>query len=370
MGFLDWFLRKIIKPKVLDGWARARRRGQINALRKKRERARAICMLPQDGRLPTRKARNPMTGRTIEVEYDDGLKGIAKALGLKPSRVAKLSFSPKKLYTTFTRPKPAGGERTIHAPVRSLKYVQRRILDRILNWVDLPDCVHGFRRYRSLATGAAEHVGKEMVLRMDIEDFFPSIHFGRVLGLFRSLQFSTKHAFILARLTTADGVLPQGAPTSPAIANAVCRRLDRRLMGAAQKQGISYTRYADDMTFSGPAEEVKRLVPFVRKVVGEEGFTVADKKVRLMRRGRRQIVTGVVVNDKLSVPRYYRRWLRATIHHLRTRGATPDGLTAAQLRSSLLSHAHYIKMVNADQGNRLLADLREVLGQQGGKGNR
>ncbi|MEW6355489.1 MAG: reverse transcriptase family protein [Planctomycetota bacterium] len=365
MGFLDWLIRLVLPPEAVDALKRGKRRQQIEALRKKRERDRAICMLPQDGRLPTRKARDPRTGRTIEVESDDGLKGLAKALGLKPSRLGRLSFSPKRLYTTFTRPKPGGGQRTIHAPVQSLKYVQRRILDRILNWVELPDCVHGFRRNRSLATGAAEHVGKEMVLRMDIEDFFPSIHFGRVLGLFRSLQFSNRHSFILAKLTTADGILPQGAPTSPAIANAVCRKLDRRLMGAAGRVGVSYTRYADDMTFSGPAEEVKKLIPFVRKVVKEEGFRVADRKVRLMRRGRRQIVTGVVVNDQPGVPRYYRRWLRAVIHHLRTKGVNRDGLTAGQLRLSLLSHAHYIRMVNADQGNRLLTDLREALASPG-----
>jgi len=361
MGLLERLIRLLLPRRVLDGLKTALRERQIQLIRRRRERSRSICLLPTDGVLPPRKVRNPWTGEMMESSPGEGLKGLAKGLGLNPRRLSRLLYTDKSLYTAFTRPKASGGERTIHAPVGALKFVQRRIVDRILDWIDLGDCVHGFRRGCSVVTGAVEHVGKQMVLRMDIEDFFPSIHFGRVLGLFRSLQFSPKHAFILAKLTTVDGVLPQGAPTSPGIANAVCRKLDRRLAGAAHMCGVSYTRYADDLTFSGPADEVKRMIPFVRKVVEEEGFKVSRKKVRLMGAGRRQVVTGVVVNQKLNVPRYYRRWLRAVIHHLRTKGVTSDGLTAQQAAASLRGHAQYIKMVNVEHGERLLLKLEAVL---------
>jgi len=357
MGLFDWLCRTFLVKSFTAAMESVARQQQIDTWRRKRQSARSHCILPDNGVLPPRKTRDPRTGQISETAYDDGLHGLAKALGLRPNRFARLLFSEKRLYTTFRRPKADGGERTIDAPVPPLKFVQRRIVDRILNWIEMSDCVHGFRQGRSLVTGAAEHVGQEMVLRMDIADFFPSIHFGRVHGLFRSLQFAPKHAFMLAKLTTVDGVLPQGAPSSPGIANAICRKLDRRILGAAAKRGVVYTRYADDLTFSGPADAVKSMIPFVRKVIAEEGFAVSQKKVRLMRRGSRQIVTGVVVNDRLSVPRSYRRWLRAVIHTLGKKGVTADGQTLQEVWASLKSHAHFVAMVNPEQGEKLLDAL-------------
>lgn len=355
MGFLDWLIRALLPPVFRDAIQTARAAERARKAQRRRAASRAICVLPKNGELPARKGTAPAAGHP-----GDGIEALAKGLGLNPRRLARLLYSKNRLYTAFTRAKQDGGRRTIHAPVPPLKFVQRRILDRILNWVELPDCVHGFRRGRSLVTGAREHVGKEMVLRMDIEDFFPSIHFGRVLGAFRSLEFSKKHSFLLAKLTTVDGVLPQGAPTSPGIVNLICRKLDRRLAGAARKRGVAYTRYADDMAFSGAADEVKRMVPFVKKVLAEEGFKVSAKKLRLMRRGRRQVVTGVVVNAKPSAPRYYRRWLRAVLHRLRTKGVTADGRSKEDSRVSLRSHAHFIRMVNPEQGEKLVSQLRAV----------
>jgi retron-type reverse transcriptase len=221
----------------------------------------------------------------------------------------------------------------IEEPSSLLKFIQRRILRRILEQTDLPECVHGFRRGRSIGTGASPHVGKDVVVCCDVKDFFPTITVKRVWGVFRSLIVNPRISNLLAALTTYRGRLPQGAPTSPMIANLVCRRLDRRLMGLAKSRGIVYTRYADDMTFSGGAE-TPAILKFLRECLKDEGFTIAKEKTRILRRGRRQEVCGVVVNDRAGIPRPWRRRVRAEVHRIAT-GVKPDPSHVAHVRGEL-----------------------------------
>jgi len=271
-------------------------------------------------------------------------------------------------YVTFAVPKRNGGERIIHAPKRRLKAVLRKLNELVLKKLPVSDAAHGFITGRSIATNAAPHVGKAVVLRFDIKDCFPSIHFGRVRGLFISLGYSFPVANVLAlvmtesprQLVEAEGrvynvptgprVCVQGAPTSPALCNAVLLKLDHRLTGLARKHGFAYTRYADDLTFSGNGlTKIALLMKVVPKLVAEEGFVINADKTRVMRSGRRQTVAGVVVNKEMGLSRQTRRVLRAAIHNEKTH-PSGDAHRQRQLHGVLA----YLYMLNPNQAQALI----------------
>ncbi len=282
-----------------------------------------------------------------------------------------LRFNPKLLrfiayflrdaekYRRHEIPRRTGEPRVIEEPMPLLKFIQRRILRRILEQTDLPPCVHGFVRGRSIATCAEPHVGKPVVVCCDIRNFFPSINVKRVHGVFRSLIINPRISNLLAALTTYQGRLPQGAPTSPMIANLVCRRLDRRLMGLAQARGITYTRYADDMIFSG-GPDTPGILRAARSFLAEEGFEMNEDKTRILRRGRRQEICGVVVNDKIGIRRTWRRKLRAEVHRLAT-GRKPE---PGQL-SRILGEIAFLKAFNPQEAARYAHKLQAALGSPG-----
>src|SRR5262245_455811 len=272
-------------------------------------------------------------------------------------------------YVTFAIPKRSGGERLIHAPKRRLKAVLRT-LDRLLV-AKLPksEHAHGFVKGRSIASNAAPHVGKAVVLHFDIKDCFPSIHFGRVRGLLLALGYSYPVAAALAVLMTeaprqpvaAEGklyhvpigprVTVQGAPTSPGLCNAILVRLDHRLAGLARRHGFVFTRYADDLTFSGDdVGKVAKFMHLVPRIVAAEGFSVNAGKTRILRKGRRQAVTGVVVNRTMGLSRQERRKLRAALHRQRqARSDAVGGADEARLRGKLA----YLFMLNRAQAAAL-----------------
>jgi RNA-directed DNA polymerase len=293
-------------------------------------------------------------------------------------------------YVRYVAPKRSGGERIILAPKRELKALQRKVLDGIVARVPTAATTHGFVRGRSVVTNAQPHVGKQVVLKLDLKDFFPSITFPRVRGLFVALGYPFPVAAALALLCTeydrevferdgtryfvSDGPrhLVQGAPTSPALANLVAWRLDRRLGGLAARRGFAYTRYADDLTFSGDdigaVHDVRRLA---QRIIRDERFTTNYAKTRVARRSARQIVTGLVVNDQIATPRELRRRLRATLHN-----AEKTGL-AAQNRDGRADFAGYLQgliaFVNVAHPRHALwlrAGLRRALAGDSGAGGR
>ncbi len=282
-------------------------------------------------------------------------------------------------YVAFQVPKRSGGTRTLHAPRPKLKAVQRTILAKILAPLPLASPCHGFVKKHSTVTNASPHVGAAVVVKTDLRDFFPTVHFRRVQGLFSQLGYSDEVAKLLARLTTYrpklpdgrvvwPGALPQGAPTSPAIANLVCRRLDQRLAGLAKKAGATYTRYADDLTFSFPERPANlgRFLWWVDQICGQEGFSEHTGKRRVLSRGNRQAVTGIVVNQHASVPRDLRRRLRAIIHNCRTKGLESQARGRADFEAWLRGNIAYVSMVQPEVGKALLAELEEAL-KAGGK---
>lgn len=253
-------------------------------------------------------------------------------------------FAVPLQYRTVQIPKRSGGVRTLTIPCDELKAIQRRVLWRVLGRIASHPAAMGFEKETSIAHNATPHVGAKVVVKMDIRDFFPSTPPQRVEEMFLRVGWDADAARLLTTICTHDNGLPQGAPTSPRLSNLVNYILDVRLSALTQKFNTVYTRYADDMTFSfhlppeastkgkrRPRYPIAGLIRMVKHIAGEYGYTLHhEKKLRVARRHQRMQVIGLVVNDKLSVPRAIRRRLRAVAHHIETN--RPASLTADQLK--------------------------------------
>jgi RNA-directed DNA polymerase len=273
----------------------------------------------------------------------NSINGLADLLGFKASALGYILFKlpDAQKYNSFTIPKRSGGRRLISAPVPHLMLLQKKIsilLNDCLAEIEgkLSSPAHGFKLGRSIFTNAANHRGRRYVLNLDLKDFFPSIHFGRIAGYFeksKDFGLDPKTARILANILCHKSSLPQGAPSSPVVSNLLARMLDIHLARLAKRNRLTYTRYADDLTFSTnlkvfPEAVAKRvsehaweLGPELVSTIGSCGFSINDLKTRMLYRSSRQEVTGLVVNDRVSVPVEYRRWVRAAVSRLVKTGA-------------------------------------------------
>jgi RNA-directed DNA polymerase len=259
-----------------------------------------------------------------------GVDELARRLGVGEAELRALV--PR--YRPFTIKKRSGAQRVIDEPEADLKRVQRLILRRLLARLRSHPAAHGFERGRSIVTAALPHARRAVVLRMDVHDFFLSTKAERVEAYFRRVGWGAEAAGLLTRLCTSRGGLPQGAPTSPRLSNLVNFRLDARLAALARAHGAGYTRYADDMTFSFSSDEHETLVSVIKttkKVLRDEGYRLhTDRKLRVLRPHMRQTVAGLVVNERVRLPRATRRWLRAVEH--RASDGRETTLTPEQLQ--------------------------------------
>jgi RNA-directed DNA polymerase len=308
---------------------------------------------------------------------------LAKALGLSVPTLRGLAFHAEatrtRHYVTFEVPKRSGGTRQLSSPLPRMKAAQAWILEHILEKLPTESPAHGFIAGRSTVTNARPHAGKPIVVNQDLVDFFPTITFGRVRGVFLRIGYSPAVATVLALLTTeaprqeakyagttywvalGPRSLPQGACTSPALSNQIAVRLDRRLLGLANKRGFVYTRYADDLSFSGGVEMNEKLAPLlasVRHVVEEEGFSLHLQKGRVQRKGGRRTVTGIVVNEphKLAVPREEIRKLRAILHNAKKTGLAAQNREGhPHFEAWLRGKIAYVSMIDRPRGEQLRA---------------
>lgn len=321
-------------------------------------------------------------------------RALAESMGITVGELRFLSYGRKvskiSHYRRFLMPKKRGGHRLISAPMPRLKQAQSWVLEQVLNKVELHDKAHGFRPGHSIITNASPHVAAPLVINLDLQDFFPNITWPRVFGLYRSLGYSSSVSTIFAQLCTeppveevgmdgetwqvATGVrhLPQGAPTSPAITNLLCRRMDARMTGIATKHGFQYTRYADDLTFSSPVDDrtaSRKLLWHVKKVISEEGFRMHPDKLRIMGKGRRREVTGLVVNEKPAVPRNDVRAFRALLHRLDKQG--PDACSwrgeTRHVLAKVRGFSNYLRMVDAERHEALCKRAESLLQRHGFK---
>jgi len=268
-------------------------------------------------------------------------------LGVSPKLVCRMVLAAPRYYSAFKIKKKNGEYREINAPRVFLKTVQRYILDCVLGPVKPHKCAVGFRRSFSPATGAERHVGHKFVWNIDLRDFFPSIKKEMVTTVFEKIGLPHKGAYFLAGLCCLEGKLPQGAPTSPALANLVFIQADRRIANLAQKHGITYTRYADDLTFSYDEPIDPAFRKTVTEMVGQLGFSINTRKTRLMGPRCRREVTGLTVNEKVSIPRTVRRKLRAMFHKV---SQNPEEF--ADAREKLLGFASWVSVYHPADGSR------------------
>lgn len=268
------------------------------------------------------------------------------------------------------------GVRIVEAPKPRMKAMQRKILSEILDRVPAHPEAHGFARGKSIQTFAAAHAGQDVVLRMDLHNFFPSIAGIRVQALFRVFGYPEAVADLLGGICTnavpfaiarkcnfaerqmyTNPHLPQGAPTSPALANRAAYRLDCRLRGLAESCGGVYTRYADDLAFSGGPEfarGIERFAAHVAGIVEEEGFAVNHRKTRIMRQGCRQKLAGLVTNSKVNVPRKDFDRLKAILTNCVRKGPEGQNLEgAAHFKDHLAGRIAFVSSVNPAKGTRL-----------------
>jgi hypothetical protein len=279
-------------------------------------------------------------------------------------------------------PRKRGKPRLIESPRPRLKALQRRVLRGILDHLPAHDCAHGFVRGRSCRSGAAAHAGEAVVVSLDLKDFFLTTPVSRVHGVFRSIGYPWPVARRLTGLCTTmtpggvfddlpasrrpDGLarqrfrgphLPQGAPTSPALANLCAWRLDCRLHGLARHMDARYTRYADDLAFSGDEGFAARVRPFLglaETIIRDEAFAPNPRKTRVMRRSNRQRVTGLVVNDHLNVPRPAYDALKAVLHNCLRHGPAGQNRDGhADFRAHLDGRVTWVETVNPQRGLRL-----------------
>jgi RNA-directed DNA polymerase len=328
---------------------------------------------------------------------------LAERLGLDLGRLEWLADCQGRERTVRQEPlrhyryhwiaKASGSFRLIESPKPRLKQIQRKLLDEILSRIPPHEAAHGFRPGRSVSTFVAPHAGRQVVLKMDLRDFFPSITAARVVAIFLTAGYPEDVAWLLAGLCTntvpieatraierslpprspdawwsrrlfAQPHLPQGAPTSPALANLSAYRLDNRLDGLALAAEARYTRYADDLVFSGDkafARTVHRFVLHVAAISLEEGFVVQHRKTRVMRQGVRQQAAGVVLNRYPNVARSEYDQLKAILHNCLLH--TPAGQNRAGIldfRAHLLGRITHVAVLNPRRGERLKQIFEQI----------
>ena len=247
----------------------------------------------------------------------------AALLGVEVNRLEEILNNVSGHYQEFWMRKRSGGYRMISAPDKDLQAIQSTIYSRILSSVTIvhPAAV-GFRCGRSVVDNAAPHLGKRYVLKMDIHDFFGSIRSPRVRQTFKKIGYPENVSKVLGALCCLHRHLPQGAPTSPALSNIVGYEMDRKLAALAAEYGLTYTRYADDLTFSGDVFPKEQIFPQVKRIIRDEKFEPNHKKTHFMNQSSRKIITGVSVASgvKLTIPKSKKREIRKNVYFILTKG--------------------------------------------------
>lgn len=320
----------------------------------------------------TLKYADKLTAQNLPVIFDR--RHLSAYIGIS---VKELLVEKHRMYKSFTIRKKHGGKRNILSPREPLKTVQKWIAENILVKVPLHEAATAFCKGGSIIKNASPHVGKECVLNIDIMRFFDSIGKERVAGLFQSIGYTRTVSDALARLTTIkpsekhhkelstvfpgslrnNTVLPQGAPTSPHLANLILRQLDARFNGYAEKHALKFTRYADDMTFSGPISSLPSI-SFLVAVVKEEGFRLNFKKLHKQERQHRQVVTGLTVNDGIKVSKKFKREIAKHLYFAKKYGVSSHlertECNKKAYRDWLLGNILFVKSIEPETGEAML----------------
>ncbi len=274
--------------------------------------------------------------------------------------IYQLSKYSDKYYKTYTIPKKSGKLREISQPSKQLKGLQSWILVNILNKLKVSSSCKGFEKGSSTAHNAVPHKGANTILTLDLEDFFQTIKRNQVYSIFKAVGYNKTISTILTNICTFQGTLPQGSPCSPKLANLSAWTLDVRIQGYVGKRGINYTRYADDLSFSGlsPAKVVK-IIPMIKSIVEDEKFFVNPAKTRIAGAARAKKVTGLIIsNDNFGIGKRKYKDLRAKIHHL----TLPREQTNTKLLyevSGWLSYLNSVDKKRLSKANKYITELTD-----------
>lgn len=310
-------------------------------------------------------------------------KHLALHLGMEYWKLVNMAELSETHYNYFLISKKNGGKRRVIASYPDIREVQIWIKQMILDKQEMLPCVTGFVKKRSTLNNAKPHVNKKYILKCDIKDFFESIDVGDVRVLFHKIGYTKQVAYTLAQLCTTkihqwkydrmeddeqDAFAPllerprpflvQGAPTSPSIANLVCRYIDKRLMGYCAKHNVEYTRYADDMTFSADNKEDLPSKGFIKKVLRENGFVLNNEKTQLMTTPGRQFVTGLLVDGHVRVPGTFKREIYRHLHFCKRFGGRTHfarlGTEKLFNREWLYGKIYYVNAIEPKEGKKML----------------
>lgn len=283
----------------------------------------------------------------LPIIYDE--KHFSLLVGYKIYYLYAISNKPHKFYTTFSLPKKNGSLREINAPYPSLLEIQRWILDNILYKIPTSRYAKAFQKASDIIINARFHRKQEKVLRIDIKDFFTSIKANSVYYIFRKCGYTNKLANLFTRLCTLNGCLPQGAATSPALSNIFFKQLDNRIGGYAIKNQIRYTRYADDMFFSGCFNPGK-IIHMIKFILSEYHLSINTDKTKLMTNGAQQRVTGIVTNSILNAPRSEKRRLLQIAYYINKYGLEShlnrNNIVECNYIKKLMGKTYFIRHIN------------------------
>lgn len=292
---------------------------------------------------------------------------LSNILGIKWKNLKNIINNSDRMYYNFKISKKTGGKRNISMPDKELLIVQKKIKEKILDNLIIHDNAYGFSKNKSIIDNAKRHLNKEMILNIDLKDFFPSIHRGRVFFIFKNIcNYDDNTSYCLTKLTTYKNAIPQGAPTSPVISNIVAFMLDIRLSKLSDKFNINYTRYADDITFSGNKESInKSLLRIVGSIVSECGFNINEKKTRFASYAGRQEVTGLIVNNKeISIPSSYIKKIRQELYYVKKYGIMEHrdrvGFKNKYYRDHMLGKIMFVNQIDSKKGKRLLSEFNTI----------
>lgn len=264
------------------------------------------------------------------------LRHLAKLMGVQEPLLVRVIEDSDNFYREFRIPKRSGGERVIATPSPVLLEAQRWIVENILTKVELHDTVHGFAKGRSIVSNASVHLGQATVMKLDLKDFFPSIHIRQIVKVFLWLGYPVSVSYFLASLCCRQRKLPQGSAASPSLSNIVARNLDKSLHTFAEEKSLRYSRYADDLTFSG--EEIGSTeLSEVTWIIRQAGFKVNSEKTRILKGTKQKIVTGVSISSgKLALPRRTVRSIKLEAYHLLKHGYFAHARATGQLDPLLM----------------------------------
>lgn len=270
----------------------------------------------------------------------------------KINKLYSISNNIENNYKIFKIKKRNGKFRTIYEPNYTLKSIQRKILNNTLNNKSISKYAKAYKKGTSLKDNAIEHLNKNIVLKLDIKDFFESIRFIDIYNSCFPIEYFPKEiGMLLTFLCTYNDYLPQGAPTSSYISNLVMKEFDEDIGDYCDKNNISYTRYSDDLTFSGdfnPSIIIKK----VRKDLLKMGLEINDSKTRIIKKGNRQTVTGIVVNKKLQISSQYRKEIRKQIYYIKKHGTKShlefikNDISEIKYLNSLYGKINYVLQIN------------------------